>query len=160
MALNKAILMGRITHTPELKQTANGNSVLSFTLAVDRYSKNSEEKQADFINCVAWNKTAEFIERYFGKGRMIAVTGNLRTRTYDDKNGTKHYVTEVYVESADSTGESKAAQNDNSGAYNAQGGGYGNNYPQQDSAAQSGAQSDTSLDDYYDLFGDPDATPF
>lgn len=160
MALNKAILMGRITHTPELRQTPNGNAVLSFTIAVDRYSKNEEEKQADFINCVAWNKTAEFIARYFGKGRMIAVTGNLRTRTYDDKNGSKHYVTEVYVESADFTGESKAAQSANSGAYNAQGGGYGNNYPQQATSPQNVAQSDFSAGDDMDVLFDDDGVPF
>lgn len=109
MALNKVILMGRITHPLEIKQTQNGIAVLQFSVAIDRYSK-SEEKQADFISCVAWKQTAEFISRYFGKGRMIVITGSLRSRTYDDKNGTKHYVTEVYVESADFTGEPRAAQ--------------------------------------------------
>lgn len=109
MALNKVIIMGRITHDLELKQTPNGTAALSFTVAVDRYSKNSEEKQADFISCVAWRQTAEFISKYFGKGRMIAVTGNLHSRTYDDKNGSKHYVTEVYVDSADFTGEPKGS---------------------------------------------------
>ena len=109
MALNKVILMGRITHPLEIKQTQNGTAVLQFSIAIDRYSK-FEEKQADFISCVAWKQTAEFISRYFGKGRMIVITGSLRSRTYDDKNGTKHYVTEVYVESADFTGEPRAAQ--------------------------------------------------
>lgn len=110
MALNKVIIMGRITQELEIKQTTNGVSVLQFTVALDRYSKNAEEKQADFISCVAWRNTAEFIYKYFGKGRMIAITGNLHSRTYEDKNGTKHYVTEVYVDSADFTGESKDAQ--------------------------------------------------
>ena len=102
--INTVVLMGRITKDLELKQTPNGISVLAFTVAVDR---NSKDKQTDFINCVAWRQTAEFIAKYFGKGRMIAVEGQLRTRTYDDKNGVKHYVTEVYVDNASFTGEAK-----------------------------------------------------
>lgn len=107
MGLNKTILLGRITNELELKQTPNGVSVLSFTVAVDR---NTKEKQTDFISCVAWRQTAEFISKYFGKGRMIALEGQLRSRTYDDKNGVKHYVTEVYVDGASFTGESKNAE--------------------------------------------------
>lgn len=105
MGLNRVVLMGHITQDLELKQTPNGVAVLSFTVAVDR---NSKDKQTDFISCVAWKERAEFISRYFGKGRMIAVEGQLRTRTYDDKNGSKHYVTEVYVDNASFTGEKKA----------------------------------------------------
>lgn len=109
MGLNKTILLGRITQDLELKQTPNGVSVLSFTVAVDRnFTKQGEEKQSDFISCVAWKERAEFISRYFGKGRMIAVEGQLRTRTYEDKHGSKHYVTEVYVDNASFTGEKKA----------------------------------------------------
>jgi single-strand DNA-binding protein len=126
MALNKVIIMGRITHNLEVKQTPSGTAVLSFSVAIDRYSKD-EEKAADFIFCVAWNKTAEFIAKYFGKGRMIAITGTLHSRTYDDKNGSKHYVTEVFVDSADLTGEPKPAENAQSGAYSrAQPQGYNN----------------------------------
>ena len=106
--LNKVILMGRITRELEMKQTANSNSVLSFNVAVDRsYQKQGEEKQSDFITCVAWGKTAEFISKYFGKGRMIALEGELRSRTYDDKNGSRHYVTEVFVDNVSFTGEPK-----------------------------------------------------
>ena len=104
--LNKVILMGRITQDLEVKQTPSGVSVLSFTVAVQRsYAKQGEEKQTDFISCVAWRQQAEFIGKYFKKGRMIAIEGNLRTRTYDDKNGTKHYVTEVFVDNVSFTGE-------------------------------------------------------
>lgn len=110
MGLNKTILIGRITQDLELKQTPNGIAVLSFTVAVDRNYSKGEEKQSDFISCVAWKERAEFISRYFGKGRMIALEGQLRTRTYEDKNGSKHYVTEVYVDNASFTGEKK--QND------------------------------------------------
>lgn len=101
MAIARAILLGRITNNLELKQTPNGLAVLSFTVAVDR----GKDKGADFIACVAWKEKAEFISKYFGKGRMIAIEGQLRTRTYDDKNGVKHYVTEVYVDNASFTGE-------------------------------------------------------
>jgi single-strand DNA-binding protein len=112
--LNRVIIMGRITHDLELKSTPSGVSVLSFTVAIERkYSKQGEEKQTDFINCVAWRQQAEFISKYFAKGRMIALEGNLRTRTYDDKNGTKHYVTEVYVDSVSFTGEPKQDIADN-----------------------------------------------
>lgn len=106
--LNRVILMGRITHDLELKQTPRGNSVLSFNIAVDRsYAKQGEDRQTDFISCVAWNKRAEFIEKYFRKGRMIALEGQFRTRTYDDKNGSRHYITEVYVDNISFTGEAK-----------------------------------------------------
>lgn len=112
--INKVILMGRITQDLELKQTPNGTSVLAFTLAVERsFSKKGEERQTDFISCVAWRQTAEFIAKFFGKGRMIAVEGGLRSRTYDDKNGVKHYVTEVYVDNASFTGESKQSAHTN-----------------------------------------------
>lgn len=107
--INKVIIMGRITQDLELKQTPSGVSVLSFTVAVDRnFTKQGEEKQSDFISCVAWKERAEFISKHFGKGRMIALEGQLRTRTYEDKNGSKHYVTEVFVDNASFTGEKKA----------------------------------------------------
>ena len=104
--LNKVILMGRITQDLEVKQTPSGVAVLQFTVAVERKFKGTNgEKQTDFINCVAWRNQAEFIGKYFTKGKMIAIEGNLRTRTFDDKNGTKHYVTEVYVDNVSFTGE-------------------------------------------------------
>lgn len=106
--LNRVILMGRITQNLELKQTQSGNAVLSFTVAVERnYAPQGQDRQTDFINCVAWKQKAEFINNYFAKGRMIAIEGNLQTRTYDDKNGTKHYVTEVVVDNVSFTGEPK-----------------------------------------------------
>lgn len=111
--LNRVILMGRITHDLEVNQTQSGTACLRFRIAVDRYSKNSEENQADFITCVAWGQRAEFISRYFGKGRMICIEGNLRTGSYDDKNGTKHYTTEVWVENVSFTGEK--SQDNNTG---------------------------------------------
>ena len=104
--INSAILLGRITKDLELKSTQNGTSVLQFTVAVDRdFVKQGEERQADFICCVAFKQTAEFISKFFAKGRMIAVEGRLQTRSYEDKNGTKHNVTEVIINKASFTGE-------------------------------------------------------
>lgn len=115
MALNTICIMGRLTADPELRSTQNGTSVTQFTVAVDRdYSKQGEEKQTDFIDCVAWKQTAEFISRYFGKGRMIAVTGRLQTRTYKDKNDVLHKVSEIVVNQASFTGEPKQGGQGNS----------------------------------------------
>ena len=99
--LNRVILMGRLTADPELKQTPNGISVVSFSLAVDRnFAGKVAERQTDFINCVAWRQTAEFISRYFGKGRMMAVEGSLQVRNYVDKNENKRQAVEVVVDQA------------------------------------------------------------
>ena len=92
--LNCAIIMGRLTADPELKTTANGVFVTSFCVAVDRnYSKG--EKQTDFINVVAWRQTADFITRYFHKGDMIAVQGEIQTCNYEDRQGNKRTATEI-----------------------------------------------------------------
>lgn len=103
--MNKVILMGRITAVPELKKTQAGTSVLKFTIAVDRYAK--DERQTDFISCVAFASTADFITRYFDKGRMIAIEGNIKTGSYEDKNGEKRYTTDIFIDKAHFTGESK-----------------------------------------------------
>ena len=104
--INNATIMGRLTADPELRSTQSGTSVVQFTVAVDRdYQKQGEERQADFINCVAWRQTAEFISRYFGKGRMIAVEGSIQTRNYEDKHGNKRTATELIVNKAHFTGE-------------------------------------------------------
>ncbi|MBR5155147.1 MAG: single-stranded DNA-binding protein [Clostridia bacterium] len=102
--MNKAILMGRLTRDPELRHTGSGTPVCSFTVAIDNgYGDN---RSTDFINCVAWNKTAEFVEKYFTKGRMIIVVGRIQTRTWEGQDGKKNYATEV-VASEVSFGESK-----------------------------------------------------
>ena len=108
--MNKAILVGRITADLELKKTQSGVSVCSFTVAVNRrFSESSGERKADFINCVAWRQTAEFICNYFAKGRMIGLVGSIQTRDWTDNEGRKRYATEVIVDEAYFT-ESKAAQ--------------------------------------------------
>lgn len=103
--LNKVILMGRITRDPEMRQTQNGKSMLKFSVAVDRGS--GDNKQTDFINCVAWEKRAEFIHKYFGKGNMIAIVGSIKTGKYD-KNGQTIFTTDVWVDEASFTGEKKS----------------------------------------------------
>lgn len=112
--INKAIIMGRLTADPELKQTASGVANCRITVAVNRdYAPQGQERQADFITVVAWRQTAEFICKYFGKGKMIIVEGALRTSSYDDRNhpDVKHFVTEVYADKVH-FGETKGAQSD------------------------------------------------
>ena len=93
--LNCAVIMGRLTADPELRQTPSGVSVTRFTVAVDRgYVKPGEERKADFINVVAWRQTAEFVSRYFQKGSMIAVQGSIQTGSYE-KDGVKRYTVEI-----------------------------------------------------------------
>ena len=113
--LNRVILMGRLVADPELKTTASGVSVTSFRIAVDRsYVKSGEERKADFIDIVCWRQQAEFVCRYFGKGSLIAVEGQLQTRTYQAKDGTNRYVVEVVADNISFTGERRDAQ---SGGY-------------------------------------------
>ena len=96
--LNVAIIMGRLTAAPELRTTASGLSVTSFSVAVDRNYKAGEERQTDFINVVAWRQTAEFVSRYFQKGSMIAVRGRIQQRNYEDKNGNKRTAFEIVAD--------------------------------------------------------------
>ena len=126
--LNRVIIMGRLTADPELRQTQSGVATCRFTVAVDRtFVKQGEERQADFITVTAWRQTAEFVSKYFSKGRMICVEGNLKTSTYPDKrySDVTHYVMEVYADQVHFTGEKAADNGTNSNAM-AQ-----NNYAQQ-----------------------------
>jgi single-strand DNA-binding protein len=98
--MNKVILMGRLTRDPEVRYTQTNNTlVASFSLAVNRrFTREGDTQTADFINCVAWAKTGEFVSKYFKKGQQVGVIGRLQVRSYDDNNGQKRYVTEVVVE--------------------------------------------------------------
>lgn len=98
MSINVTVLTGRLTADPELKTTPNGVSVTSFSIAVDRRYKAGEEKQTDFINIVAWRQTAEFISKYFQKGKMIGIKGSIQTRKYQDKDGNNRTAFEVLAE--------------------------------------------------------------
>ncbi len=96
--LNKSILIGRLTADPELKTTTNGVAVVSFTVACDRRFSKDSERKADFINVVAWRQSAEFVCKYFSKGKPIGVEGSIQTRDYTDKNNNKRYVVEVVAD--------------------------------------------------------------
>ena len=99
--MNKAILIGRLTKDPEVRYTTTNNTlVCGFTLAVNRRFAKEGEQQADFINIVVWSKLGEFCSKYFTKGQQVAICGRIQTRTYDDKDGKKVYVTEVVAEEA------------------------------------------------------------
>ena len=113
--MNKVVLIGRLTKDPELRYAAgSGTAVTRFTIAVNRQFKKDE---ADFISCVAWNKTAETIAKYFTKGRPIAIVGHMQTGSYDAQDGTKKYTTDVAVESFEFVGSN--GQADNQGSNNA-----------------------------------------
>lgn len=106
--LNKAILMGRLVADPELRQTPNGVSVCTFRIAVDRNYSKDRERQTDWIDIVAWRASAEFVSKYFSKGKMIIVEGSIQTRSYDDKNGVRRTAVEVVADNV-MFGESKGA---------------------------------------------------
>lgn len=95
--INRVVLVGRITGDPELRRTSTGTAVVSFTLAVDNRFQRDSERSADFISCIAWNQTAEFMEKYVHKGDLLGVDGRLQTRNYES-NGKRVYVTEVVCE--------------------------------------------------------------
>ena len=110
---NKVILGGRLTAEPELKQTPNGTPVVSFSVAVNRRVAKGAEQKTDFINCVAWRQTAEFISRYFHKGSCICIVGNIQVRSWPGQNNQKRYATEVIVDEAnfvDSASENRGGQ--------------------------------------------------
>ena len=108
MAINNAIIMGRLTADPELRKVGKDSTVTSFTVAVDRNWTDEEgNRQADFIRCTAWNGCAEFICKYFGKGRMIALTGWIQTGSYENDDGDTVFTTEINVQQVSFTGEPK-----------------------------------------------------
>ena len=120
--LNRVVLMGRLVSDPELKTTNSGISVTSIRIAVERnYVRNGEERKADFIDVVCWRQTAEFVCRYFGKGSLIAVDGQLQSRTYQTRDGANRTVVEVVADNVSFTGEKRDYSG---GGYNNQS--YGN----------------------------------
>ena len=125
--LNKIILMGRLTRDPELRRTQTGTAVASFSLAVDRdYKAKGAEKETDFIDIVAWRNTAEFVSKYFAKGRMAVVEGRLQVRAYTDKEGNNRRVAEVVADNIYFGDSKKDGGNTGSGNYG--GSSYGGDY--------------------------------
>ena len=172
--MNKVILVGRLTADPELRQTQSGVASCRFTVAVDRRfaDKTTGERQADFISCTAWRQTAEFVSRYFNKGKLIAIEGSLRNHNYQDRNhrDATHYTMNVQVDNVEFVG-GKGDNGGNSGGYQ-NGGGYGapqnnynNNYsaPPQQAAPQQPAANDSmsygNLSDFEEILSDGDV-PF
>ncbi len=114
--MNKVILIGRLTKDPELKTTSNGLSTVTFSLAVQRpFTNQNGEREADFINCVAWRKQAENIAKYCNKGSQVAAEGRISTRTYDAQDGTKRYVTEVVCDNVTFLGAKGSSNTGNAG---------------------------------------------
>ena len=133
--LNHIVIMGRLTRDPELRRTGSGTAVASFTLAVDRdfSGKDGKEKETDFVDCVAWRNTGEFVSKYFSKGRMAVVSGRLQIRSFTDKEGNKRRVAEVVAENVYFADSKKEASSDNSASNF---GGFGGGYDPQYSAPE------------------------
>jgi len=155
--MNHVVLMGRLARDPELRNTQSGLPVASFTIAVNRRfaDKNTNERQADFIDCVAWRGTAEFISKYFAKGAMIAVQGHLQVREWQDKEGNKRWSTEVIVEQAYFTGSKQDSGGGGSG------GGYGRSFSDKDAPPiDAGYSAPVAGSDFAELDDDDGELPF
>jgi len=110
--MNKVFLIGRLTRDPELRYTGNNTAVATFSLAVNRnFTNQSGEREADFINIVVWRKQAENVKNYLTQGSQVAIDGRLQTRTYDDQNGNKRYITEVVADNVEFLGTKGSSQN-------------------------------------------------
>ena len=126
--INRVVLVGRLTRDPELRYTANGAAVASFTVAVNRQFTNSQgEREADFINCVIWRKAAENFSNFTNKGSLVGIDGRLQTRNYENQQGQRVYVTEVVVENFSLLESRAESEKRNSGAGSNQAPSYNNN---------------------------------
>ena len=150
--INRVILVGRLTRDVEVRRTTSGLSVTQFTVACDRrFSRqdNNGGQNADFINCVAWRQTADFLGTYAKKGNLVGVEGRIQTRTYDDKDGKRVYVTEVVCDNVQLL-ESRRAREDSyqgsNNSYNASNNSYSNNSYNSYSAPSSALSDNASLD--------------
>ena len=160
--LNHITIMGRLTRDPELRRTGSGIAVASFTVAVDRdfASRESGERETDFIDCVAWRQTGEFVSKYFTKGRMAVVSGRLQIRNWTDKEGNKRRTAEVVADNV-YFGESRRSSESNSsyGGNNTYG---GNNYGSAPAPAYGGysAPASNPASDFAMLDDDDAQLPF
>ena len=158
--LNRIVLMGRLTRDPELRRTQSGTAVVSFAIACDRdYAAQGAERETDFIDIVAWRGTAEFVEKYFSKGRMIVVGGRLQIRNWQDKEGNKRRSAEVVADNV-YFGDSKRDSAD--GGFN-QSQGYAqsfNQVPQQQPAYQAPQNVSAASSDFSMLSDDDPELPF
>ncbi|MBE6993408.1 MAG: single-stranded DNA-binding protein [Ruminococcaceae bacterium] len=161
--LNKAILMGRLTAEPELRQTQSNIPVTTFRLAVDRsYARQGEQKQTDFINIVCWRQTAEFVSKWFHKGQLVAVSGRIQTRDWQDQQGNRRTTTEVVADEvffAESKRDSQSQSQYNGGQYG------GSQYNNRNSGSQAAPSSlpfdfNTGVDEFQELSDDDGELPF
>ena len=127
--MNNVVLVGRLTKDVELRKTQNGKSVVNYTLAVNRQFKQEGQPDADFINCVGWNKSGETLANHVKKGQRIGVTGRIQTRNYENEQGNRVYVTEVVVEGFTFLEKKDENQNSNQGGFGANQGGFNNQGP-------------------------------
>ena len=143
--LNHIVIMGRLTHDPELRRTASGTAVTSFSVAVDRDFPNKEsgQKETDFIDCVAWRSTGEFVSKYFQKGSMAVVDGRLQIRSWTDNNGNKRRTAEIVANSVYFGSAKKAADSDS-----------------QAKNVGNASTSTDSMEEYPELFMDDPECPF
>ena len=158
--LNKAILMGRLTRDPELRYTQNNTPVVTFTLAIDRSYSRGQERQTDFIDIVAWRRTAEFVSQWFTKGMMAVVVGSIQSRRWQDKNGNNRTSIEVVADEIQ-FGESKRSREANGNA-GYQDNGYQGGYSEMQSAPRSVPNFDlpTGGSDFSEISDDDDEVPF
>ena len=155
--INRTVLEGRLTRDPELKRTTNGAAVASFTLAVNRQFTNSQgEREADFINCVIWRKTAENFANFTNKGSLVGIDGRIQTRNYENKQGNRVYVTEVVVDNfslLESRSESEKRNSDNGSSNNANTN-QAPSYNQSNNSNNNNNQSNNSNNNMSDPFAD------
>lgn len=117
--MNKVFLIGRLTRDPELRYTGNNTAVATFSLAVNRnFSNQQGEREADFINIVVWRKQAENVKNYLSQGSQVAIDGRIQTRSYDDKDGQKRYVTEVVADNVEFLGSKNSSNTNSNGSHN------------------------------------------
>ena len=152
--MNHISLIGRLTSVPELKYTQSNTAYTRFSIAVDRPVKQGEEKQADFINIVAWNQRAEMICKYFSKGQRIGITGSIRTGSYTAQDGTKRYTFEVWVDNVDFCD----SKNSSSSSYS--GNSYSNRQSYRQESASAPSYSNGSNDDFADNMPTDEDLPF
>lgn len=150
--LNHIDVMGRLVRDPELRRTASGTAVASFTIAVDRdFGSKDGKKETDFIDCIAWRQTGEFVSKYFTKGSMIAVSGRLQIRNWTDKDGNNRRAAEIVVDNCYFGSSKKDGGENNSMASNYGGGYQAPNYSQTTGYPQPG---------YFEMEGEDYALPY
>lgn len=148
--INRVVLVGRLTRDPELRKTQSGTSVCSFTMAVGRRVSTQGQPDADFINCVAWNKTADLMTQYLHKGSLIGLEGRIQTRSYDNQQGQRVYVTEVVADNFQLLESRSASENrQQSGGFQSSGqsaGGFGGNNNSNQTSQSSNGMPDFDRD--------------